>query len=654
MQRILTLIISFFMLALPLQAAQEYSIVFIHIGEKLPEYLPDALFQARLFNQDCKMFLLANQAALNNFTPASNLNLTQIPLESLIQTAQHTEFIKKTRLSNGFWRYASERFLYLYDFIEQFNEVNIFHLESDTLLYADLTELLPTFLDKYNGIGAVFDNDDRCIPCFVYISRKRYIRHLADCFLQYAANGKNDMEVLALLQKNNNRSISNLPIIMSSYQAKHPLQTPSGKKTVTPDRYSTNIDSFNSIFDGAALGQYLGGIDPRHGLSEPGFVNESCLFNPQHLAFTWATDNLGRKIPYMTFGAETYRINNLHIHSKNLKPFLSVDPTKSDFSWEHYKLPDSAGDYSSLGLSNNIPSAIMSHSNGRFGDTLLVIAHALYFSLKYDYTLLYEPFNYADQLVLSTSATQATPAVLSRYKKHYRCPSGAHRRSSQMPSDMMHNTLITIPYFAESLFEYTQEPWPFLLVDWEDPIFKSELRRLLSPLVPVKMLTPPLDKISIAVHARKGGSYDNWATDGSADTPIKLYKSPFDEYYINAIKHIADLLDGVPLYAFVFTDDENPQELVEKIQAAVNRSSIEFDYRKEENRHDKNVLEDFYSMMNFDILIRPDSNFSIMAEKLGEHALVVSPGNFLQGLRVQACALKINKSLSELRTKKGA
>ncbi|MDZ4124685.1 MAG: hypothetical protein U1E02_10985, partial [Hydrogenophaga sp.] len=66
-----------------------------------------------------------------------------------------------------------------------------------------------------------------------------------------------------------------------------------------------------------------GGIDPRNGVAGPGFITSQCLFNPSRLQFEWKVDTENRKVPYLIFGKEKYRINNLHIHSKNLKLFLS-------------------------------------------------------------------------------------------------------------------------------------------------------------------------------------------------------------------------------------------------------------------------------------------------------------------------------------------
>ncbi len=356
------LVISFFT-----GTAASHSIVLVHLGEKLPTYISDTLFQARLFNPTCEIVLLANQEALNKYDENQNLHITKIAVEQLTKTEAHKQFYiqstlmqrllrshcinqhwtykstyrsaynKKSRinkhkrvpikLDKNFWFYACERFFYLEDYMQQYNQQHVFHIETDVMLYADLATLLPTFKTHYSGIAAVFDNDDRCIPSIVYASKSTSLNPLSKCFLQYAAQGKWDMEVLAILRKNAPTTIiDSLPIIMNNYQKKHPLKSSMGHTPVDPKLYSKNISLFNSVFDGAALGQYLGGIiyDP----NQIGFINERCLFNPSHLKFQWRIDELGRKMPYMIFEGKSFRINNLHIHSKKTERFLSI-PRKS-------------------------------------------------------------------------------------------------------------------------------------------------------------------------------------------------------------------------------------------------------------------------------------------------------------------------------------
>lgn len=326
---LLTTLLLFFTLS---ATTAPYSLVFIHLGTTVPAYISCAIKQARLFNQTCPIYLLTDNEVL--LSGALNIDAHIISTTSLTPSNHHLQFRKKTVLNtsfrDGFWLNASERFLVLHDFMERYQLKNVFHLENDTMLYVNLEELLPIFLQQYPHIGAVFDNDARCIPCFVYFANASDAAKLAACFAAHASKGANDMQVLGFFKRESPALIATLPIIMPDYVKKYGLKSPSGHTTATPVMYTHHSEEFNSIFDAAALGQYLGGIDPRNAPSKPGFINESCLFNPSLLSFEWIKDNHNRKVPYASFDGKKYRINTLHIHSKKLELFLSEGSTSED------------------------------------------------------------------------------------------------------------------------------------------------------------------------------------------------------------------------------------------------------------------------------------------------------------------------------------
>jgi hypothetical protein len=314
----------FIVCVVPLQA----NIVFVHLGTKIPDYVYVALEQARLFNQQRPIYLIANEEAITNNTyDFTHHDLTVVLCEDLEESEPHHIFAQHTPLNpthrEGFWRKATERFFYLHELIASRNLEHVVHVESDNMLYVDLDDI-EAALSLYKGIGAVFDCDYRCIPSFVYIAHSQALEHFVTQIAEHAEKGYNDMEELALYRKQFSRNyIADLPLIMVEYEVKHHLGNSLGQRPVEPSRYWNNINNFNSIFDGAALGQFLGGIDPRNGPSVPGFINETTVFNPSKMKIEWHKDKQGRQIPFATCGASTYRINNLHIHSKRLEEFRS-------------------------------------------------------------------------------------------------------------------------------------------------------------------------------------------------------------------------------------------------------------------------------------------------------------------------------------------
>jgi hypothetical protein len=87
---------------------------------------------------------------------------------------------------------------------------------------------------------------------------------------------------------------------------------------------STNSDMFPFIFDAAAIGQYLGGVDPRNDASHTiGFVNETCVIKYNNYK-VWVEydENEKRKKPFIIINDKVVPIFNLHIHSKHLGNFV--------------------------------------------------------------------------------------------------------------------------------------------------------------------------------------------------------------------------------------------------------------------------------------------------------------------------------------------
>ncbi len=325
-------IIAFTTIITSMYTAYGCSIIVVHIGSVIPIHLTTAVAQIRLFNPTTPLYLIASQSAITAYHDTIHrYTITPVAAESLLPCKEHRSFTQHSKLNktfrNGFWNHATERFFYLYECMAHYNLEQVFHLENDVMLYEELSRLLPHCMMSCPNIGAVFDTDTRCIPSFMYISRAQSLLPLISHIAMLQANGYayNDMESIADYRKQYGATaITALPIIMPEYAEQYPLQSQTGLVSRNPKDYYAHASIFDSLFDGAALGQYLGGIDPRNGISTPGFINESCLFNPSHITIRWIKDEQDRTIPYASCNREkVWRINNLHIHSKQLEPFYS-------------------------------------------------------------------------------------------------------------------------------------------------------------------------------------------------------------------------------------------------------------------------------------------------------------------------------------------
>lgn len=198
---------------------------------------------------------------------------------------------------NGFWHNASKRLFILYEYMKKYNIQNVIHLENDVLLYSNLNY---KFEDK---VYLVMDTPHRCIPGIIYIPRYNLLDELIKNY-DYTLD---DMLNMGEFYNSHRDKVTTFPIINDYYSI---------------CTYNVNFQEFNSIFDGAAMGQYLGGVDPRNITGDTiGFVNETCLVKYNIFKFKWFRKG-EYSFPYLIVNNNIIPINNLHIHSKNLQNFV--------------------------------------------------------------------------------------------------------------------------------------------------------------------------------------------------------------------------------------------------------------------------------------------------------------------------------------------
>lgn len=259
-----------------------------------------------------------------------------------------------------------------------------------------------------------------------------------------------------------------------------------------------------------------------------------------------------------------------------------------------------------------------SFSGGRFGDNLMAYFHAKWIARTYGFAFLYKSFPGAEWLALSQ---MDTPFSQASYKKKVKV-----RNIRQMTAP--HSTLFVVPYFSDSKFEYDmlnheKEGMPYFVVDWEDPEFKKEIQESLKPLIPVEYLPLPQDCLTVAMHVRRGGNYEQYE-QAAKGYPLKF--AP-DEFYIKELKRIAAIFPEQLIYAHIFTDDLNPEQMANRFSDLIQNPRITISWNKQKFslQGSDRMLNDFYSIGKFDCLICGQSNFSILAALLGQYALMITP-----------------------------
>jgi hypothetical protein len=288
----------------------DVNVILIHIGSIYPTHINDCIEQLKKFNITVHLIL-------------SEILIKEVPFNDLLISSVEDYVGEKynsfrmvgfdNNFRDGFWTSTSSRFFILENYTKKNKINNFYHIEHDNLIYNDLKNITKILIKKNKELFIVIDSDYRCIPSILFINNNEILGELSDFIL--LNNNKNDMENLINFYFSNKERVGNLPILPSDNDLE--LVSKTGIKTNNTIDYSNMFDELQIIFDGAAIGQFIGGVDPRNDNSNTiGFVNETTIFDVSKMNILW--DN---NPPLVELNNKKTKICNLHIHSKNLKKF---------------------------------------------------------------------------------------------------------------------------------------------------------------------------------------------------------------------------------------------------------------------------------------------------------------------------------------------
>ncbi len=263
---------------------------------------------------------------------------------------------------------------------------------------------------------------------------------------------------------------------------------------------------------------------------------------------------------------------------------------------------------------------------GRFGDKIVSYATAKWIAFKFNIPLLLKPFKYSSMLRLGREEKKYSKEIVEQFERVV--PIESEQDIAE------HNQENVI--FESRGGHFRIDGCSAIKYILQDQYFVAELKKMLQPVVSLATITLPQNKVTVAVHVRKGGGFDKPLSSiqyyrknmisrkyfSDERWPIKF---PPEQYYVDQIKRISKLFDDAPLFVYIFTDDRNPLKLVNRIKKAVNMRNIIFSCRSRSNTHNTHVVEDFYNMARFDCLIRSGSHFPLAAQLLGDHKVIIYP-----------------------------
>ena len=292
------------------QSTRPIVAVFVHLGEHLPNELIRNAENAISLNLNVRVLLLTDSTEKG--FPGEIVAVDNGQLQRMI--APYLErFPEIKEFEGGYWEKTLTRLLalsYLKNSIDERSAV--FHLESDVLMAIPFELILSIISSEYEsslplyprlgnkGIGSII-----YFPDFSAIST--FINHSA-MLINSSKQKINDMELLGYALENN-------------WAAELP-SFPRGKNKSTCKHNSKFL-----LFDGAAVGQYLLGVNPIHtnGIIVSGYKNPYAEIDFSDVK--WEVSNFpGSKFPTikLVYMENIYFMANLHVHSKELLSQISL------------------------------------------------------------------------------------------------------------------------------------------------------------------------------------------------------------------------------------------------------------------------------------------------------------------------------------------
>jgi hypothetical protein len=205
----------------------------------------------------------------------------------------------------------------LEDVVNMLGDAPTIHLEGDVLLFVDASELAKRLSAIYTSLATTFDHPDRAVPGIFFAQGAAGIRTLNEFTLLQLAKGdlgplNNDMTILADFRKQKgNSALSALPVIPPNYSGE--FVNALGERADDPDFLSRDAQRLGLVFDAAALGQHIGGTDPRNNrFDDRGFINEKSVYRIDALEVS-----IGAGIHLRSSeGEKFYPVATLHLHNK--------------------------------------------------------------------------------------------------------------------------------------------------------------------------------------------------------------------------------------------------------------------------------------------------------------------------------------------------
>jgi hypothetical protein len=297
------------------------SLAYAFIGT-LPSYSIDTVEQARKFFDGPIYFIISDYNSQYIPILERKYAVTIVRYDEVVDTGFNKlieETYHKFAIVNGLhgreklFIYSFERFYILHSLMRQRNIANVFFLELDNLIYDSPSKWIQSFQTK--DMAYMYEQYDRCASGICYIKNVDILQHCINSFSEYIRTETGFIHEMGALFRFWDSCKERVQILPTHWPC-----------SSVPKESCEGYNLYNTIFDGAGLGIFIGGMDPYHtGGRIEKWKHHPCVYDIDYTKYSyeWRRDDKGRNIPYVFTGSKWIRINNLHIHSKDLRDNMS-------------------------------------------------------------------------------------------------------------------------------------------------------------------------------------------------------------------------------------------------------------------------------------------------------------------------------------------
>lgn len=268
-------------------------VVLVHLGSRLPNYLISNILNIQSQFPNIPINLVVDELSANGlrripgvcyytYSPSPEVD------QKLIDSFDHISF------RDGYWRLTYERLIALTDFQQSKPDMPILHLESDILIFRNFP------MEEIGDLGSIhwFASDrERDVASLVFIPNQQESLFLKRELLSELSMGKftSDMKTLHKIRRDYPDRVHIFPSIFSEARES------------------------GGIYDPAAYGMWLTGIDPRNNFGLTKYFDTKTIeaanfyVKPQEFHYLLEDGNLFAENDL----EERLPIYCLHIHSKN-------------------------------------------------------------------------------------------------------------------------------------------------------------------------------------------------------------------------------------------------------------------------------------------------------------------------------------------------